>query len=124
MSTLGISVSMSVKRALTSLQIAQFVVGLAWGHSYLFVSYKGPIQVAESPFHPGSASSLHPNTSRNHSSMQETPGKVRKVTSDGAVTCLSDSGETFCLIVAVLYLIPLIALFVQFFMRSYKRKKE
>lgn len=122
MSTLGISVSMGIKRALTSLQIAQFVVGLAWGHSYLFVSYKGPAQVADNTLGSHSAPPLHPTTSRNHSSMHEVYGKVRRVTSDGAVTCLSDSGEVFCLIVAVFYLIPLIALFVQFFMRSYKKK--
>jgi hypothetical protein len=45
------------------------------------------------------------------------------VASDGAVTCLSDSGEVFCLIVGSIYLVPLIILFVQFFTKSYKPKK-
>jgi hypothetical protein len=114
---------MGVKRTLTSLQIAQFLVGLAWAHCYLFVRYKAPIEVAENTFNYDSAPTLHLPISHNHSSPAASYVKARKVASDGAVTCLSDSGEVFCLIVGSIYLVPLIILFVKFFTKSYKPKK-
>jgi hypothetical protein len=121
--TLGISVSVGVKRTLTSLQIAQFLVGLAWGHCYLFVRYQAPIEVAENAFNHDQAPRLHFPISYNHSSTGASYVKARKVASDGAITCLSDSGEVFCLFVGSIYLVPLIILFVQFFTKSYKPKK-
>ncbi|KAJ6100075.1 hypothetical protein N7467_001610 [Penicillium canescens] len=115
---------MGVKRTLTSLQIAQFLLGLAWAHCYLFVRYKVPIEVAENTFNYDPAStSLHLPISHNHSSTGASYGKARKVATDGAITCLSDSGEVFCLTVGSIYLVPLIILFVQFFTKSYKPKK-
>lgn len=112
---------MGVKRTLTSLQIAQFLGGLALAHCALFVSYKVPAEVAENTLNKEPAPTLHLSISHNNSSAGDSYAKARKVASNGAITCLSDSGEVFCLTAACIYLIPLIILFVQFFRKSYKK---
>ncbi|KAJ5157405.1 uncharacterized protein N7482_008505 [Penicillium canariense] len=119
--TLGVPISLSFKRTLTSLQIAQFVVGLVWASSYLFVSYRVQstgkrIQNALEPPSDCSASLEHPSVVAD--------GMARMVANESAIPCLSGSGDAFPLILAALYLLPLIFLFVQFYIKSYRKKIE
>lgn len=104
--TLGISVPVSFKRTLTKLQLAQFFIGWIWGYTYLFISYRVPIDVTAKGINNGSAPAL----------------KAGMLTSENAVSCLSDSGEAFTIIVTSIYIIPLIYLFGQFYIKAYMKQ--
>lgn len=105
--TLRISVSKEFKRALTSIQIAQFIVGLGFAHFYLFVSYKAPLP----PGAPQVAGSFEANGQASNASTGMT-----------TIPCLGNQGEGFPLVVASSYLLPLIYLFVEFYIHSYTPK--
>ncbi|KAJ5697771.1 hypothetical protein N7488_011455 [Penicillium malachiteum] len=116
--TLGISVSLSTKRALTSIQIAQFFVGMLWGVSYLFVSYR--VRLDSLP-----ELSLKPLSSHETYSIAERDlNATISATQDSFVSCLSDSGEATTIVVSVIYVWPLIVLFIRFFIRSYIKNKR
>ncbi|OOQ82390.1 hypothetical protein PEBR_39148 [Penicillium brasilianum] len=104
--TLGISVPVSFKRTLTKLQLAQFFIGWIWGYTYLFMSYRVPIDVTAKDINNGSTPALKEGIS----------------TSENAISCLSDSGEAFTIIVTSIYIIPLIYLFAQFYIKAYMRQ--
>ncbi|KAJ5746180.1 hypothetical protein N7520_011362 [Penicillium odoratum] len=109
--TLGIRVPMSIKRSLTGIQIAQFLIGMVWSVSYLLLKYKVPSNIPETR---GNVSiALESHISRVDSSID----------SYTMMSCISDSGEANVYFVTNLYLLPLIYLFVQFFIRSYRKQK-
>lgn len=105
--TLGISVSKRFKRALTSIQIAQFIVGLGFAHFYLFVNYKAPMHKDQAP----GADLLHGSA--------QSPNGSNGI---GTFPCLDNQGGAFPLVVASSYLLPLIYLFVEFYINSYGGK--
>lgn len=100
---------MGFKRTLTKLQLAQFFVGWIWGYTYLFLSYRVPLDVTAKSIKNGSTPVL------------ESGESLDKTPIDSAVSCLSDSGEAFTIIVTSIYIIPLIYLFVQFYTKSYRK---
>ncbi|KAF7716297.1 Uncharacterized protein PECH_005055 [Penicillium ucsense] len=118
--TLGIPIPVSFKRNLTKLQLAQFFVGWIWGYTYLFMSYRIPSR---------------PNAGKTerdfvHSDnltrvlRRDSPASLQKADvlheSVDAVSCLSDSGEAFTIVVTSVYIIPLIYLFIKFYLQSYR----
>ncbi|KAJ5939277.1 hypothetical protein N7466_002411 [Penicillium verhagenii] len=111
---LGIRVPMGIKRSLTGIQIAQFLVGMVWSMCYLFVTYRVPSTTADN-HDKESAQTFEPHASRVHSFMDS---------NHTMVPCITDSGEANVLFVTNLYLLPLIYLFVQFFIRSYRKEKK
>lgn len=99
---------MSIKRSLTSIQIAQFVAGLVWGYSYVFLRYDVGFDITEQAI------------------TNSTGGfgvGDNKIPVDTTVSCLSDSGEALTVVMSTLYVLPLLLLFVQFFIRSYGKVK-
>lgn len=108
--SLNFSIPKAVKRALTSIQILQFIVGLGVSFCYLFVSYKAPINGIEDAF----------EGSNSHLSVSAGGPDQFPIDNDGYVTvrCLAD-GEGFPLVVGTIYLLPLIFLFVKFYNRAY-----
>lgn len=109
---------MSIKRSLTSIQIAQFVVGLVWGQSYVFLKYNVGLDITEQSIANASVSELEPRLVHGASTGSFGDG-TKKVHLDTAVSCLSDSGEALTVVLSTLYVLPLLLLFVQFFIRSY-----
>lgn len=106
---------MSIKRSLTGIQIAQFLVGMVWSFTYLFIGYTIPSNTADK----FASNALKPAfDSENH--VHSSVGDSR----DTRIPCLSDSGEANPLFMTNIYLLPLIYLFVQFFIRSYRKEKK
>ena len=97
---------MAIKQSLTSLQIAQFLVGFVWGYCYLFVKYTVPFDFTLQ------AQDLHSAIESN------------MVSIDAPTSCLSDSGEAFTVILTTAYVLPLLLLFVRFFLASYTKVKK
>lgn len=114
--TVGIRVSMSIKRTLTGIQIAQFLIGMVWSFAYLFVGYTIPSDTAEKSVDNASTPKFDSHTRQVHSSVGDY--------GETMIPCLSDSGEANPLFMTNLYLLPLIYLFVQFFVRSYRKDKK
>ncbi|CAG7998078.1 unnamed protein product [Penicillium salamii] len=105
--SLGFKIPMIVKRSLTSLQIAQFLTGFVWACSYLCVKYTVPFDFAAL------------QTTDLHSLMDTNLAAMRS-----PVSCLKDSGEAFPILFTCAYLLPLILLFVRFFLASYTKQKR
>ncbi|KAJ5527123.1 hypothetical protein N7513_011282 [Penicillium frequentans] len=114
--TVGIRVSMSIKRSLTGIQIAQFLIGMVWSFTYLFMGYTIPSDAADKPASNASTPAFDSHASHIHSSVGDS--------GDTRIPCLSDSGEANPLFMTNIYLLPLIYLFVQFFIRSYRKEKK
>lgn len=98
---------MTIKRSLTSLQIAQFLVGLVWAYSFLALRYTVPLNTENSQGDYG-VSAI---------------GGAEEVGSGRVVSCLSDSGEAFAVFLTGSYVLPLLVLFVRFFISSYSKSK-
>ncbi|KAJ6102462.1 hypothetical protein N7486_004889 [Penicillium sp. IBT 16267x] len=109
--TVGISIPMSIKRSLTGIQIAQFLIGMVWSVGYLFLGYTISSNTADKTMGNASTPALDSHAGRINFSVE--------ASGDTMIPCISDSGEANVLFVANLYLLPLIYLFVQFFIRSY-----
>ena len=107
---------MSIKRSLTGIQIAQFLIGMVWSFTYLFVGYTIPSNTADKSMGNSSTPAFDSHASQVHSSVEDS--------GDTMIPCLSDSGEAMPLFMTNLYLLPLIYLFVQFFIRSYRKEKR
>ncbi|KAI0408717.1 GNS1/SUR4 family-domain-containing protein [Xylaria palmicola] len=90
----NIRVPTLVKRALTSLQISQFIIGASVAMVHSFISYLVPVHVA------GFGT------------------KYQKV------DCIDTTGQTFGIWLNVFYLAPLTYLFVSFFIASYLRRSK
>ncbi|KAJ5279302.1 hypothetical protein N7478_004674 [Penicillium angulare] len=114
--TLGYSVSTRVKRSLTTIQIAQFFIGMIFGTSFLFLSYKAPLDMSQMAVKNDSVLDFSPPASHGDT--------TRLVPKDTMIPCLSDSGEAATIYVSTIYIWPLIFLFVRFFIKSYSLKKR
>lgn len=112
---------MGFKRTLTKLQLAQFFVGWIWGYTYLFMSYKVPLDVTAESINNGSMPALKSGDSH-EDNRKDSQIKARMPTSESTVSCLSDSGEAFTIIVTSIYIIPLIYLFAQFYIKAYMKQ--
>jgi hypothetical protein len=99
---------MSIKRSLTSIQIAQFVAGMVWGYSYVFLRYDVGFDITDQ--------AIINSTGVIGVGDNNIPVKT-------TVSCLSDSGEALTVVMSTLYVLPLLLLFVQFFINSYVKVK-
>ncbi|KNG84171.1 hypothetical protein ANOM_008584 [Aspergillus nomiae NRRL 13137] len=110
LATLKIAVPGFLKRILTGMQIAQFILGSIFAWSYIFISYDASIWA---PF-----ASIDNKGEKNHGNESRTNISLPQDNSH-LVPCLDNSGQVFALLLTTLYLIPLTFLFVRFFVRSY-----
>ncbi|KAJ5895672.1 hypothetical protein N7495_007363 [Penicillium taxi] len=116
----GVSIPMSIKRSLTRLQIAQFVTGFFWGYGYLFVKYNEPSDTMNGTIVNIVAAGSHIPIEQNVS-----PVVGSALGHSGReVSCLSDSGEAFTILLTTVYVFPLLLLFVRFFSDSYGKKNN
>jgi hypothetical protein len=113
---------MAIKRAITSVQITQFVVGVIWGWVYVFVTYDLGSIMAEQTF-ANNSSELEAQLALSTPNSAFGVG-TGKVSANTAVSCLSDRGEALGSSMSTLYVLPLMYLFVQFFIRSYVKVKK
>lgn len=125
MTALGLRVPVSIKRSLTSMQIGQFLLGGAIAICYLFIGYDIPTS---------QATNLEGNrmVKSNHSRFQPVTRSYSDTTASvpvagplfevQATSCLWNSGQTIALFGTLLYLVPLVYLFVSFFSRSYVKR--
>ncbi|EST09787.1 GNS1/SUR4 membrane protein [Kalmanozyma brasiliensis GHG001] len=130
-----------LKRSMTTIQITQLVVGCGLASSYMFLTYnptaypKGaspspgrhvlnPVAAAFSSFESASngtsASNWLPSSSQE--AMQIIKQTVLASVKGGKTECVATSGQFFAVCLNVAYLIPLIYLFVSFYIRSYQKK--
>jgi hypothetical protein len=129
LTSLALPVSVSVKRVLTGLQIAQFVGGCFIACSYIFIEYDAMAHLstdyvggAASKFNEDNGISSH---ARTRCSAQEESGIISNLEKVGdafevrRISCLENSGQAFALWLTTLYCVPLIYLFVCFSNRSY-----
>ncbi|KAJ5350625.1 hypothetical protein N7541_008352 [Penicillium brevicompactum] len=112
--SLGFAIPMAIKRSLTSLQIAQFLAGFVWGYAYFFVKYTVPFDAA--------VSQTAGANSRGEYGVSAIDG-AEEVGYGRVVSCLSDSGEAFTILLTTAYVLPLLLLFVRFFIASYSKSK-
>ncbi|KAL9111628.1 MAG: hypothetical protein Q9227_003901 [Pyrenula ochraceoflavens] len=171
LSALGFKVPMVIKRTLTTLQIAQFVVGATFAFSHLFVAYSIPVSVpyieswSEIPAAVSSdissvASAATATASASFGSwlkkialraagdeglaenVKNANGERLGVDAINAareleareevrfrdelqmIHCTDTSGQVFAILLNCVYLAPLTALFVRFFIRSYTRRSD
>jgi hypothetical protein len=138
----AVPVPMAVKRSLTTIQIAQFLVGSFYAALHSFIGYTIPVSVpiteviksSPVPAATGVSSSLAALATaaglgglfqkvlgQNVETMAEhsTTTVTRYQTMYKDVSCIDTSGQTFAIWLNVLYLAPLTALFVRFFVKSY-----
>ncbi|KAE8451177.1 hypothetical protein EG329_004341 [Mollisiaceae sp. DMI_Dod_QoI] len=138
----AVPVPMALKRSLTTIQIAQFLVGSTYAAIHSFVGYTIPISVpvtetvkaAVVPTATGVSSSLAALATAaglgdllnkvwgqqvfgTEQHQNNTVTRWETVYQD--VPCIDTSGQTFAIWLNVLYLAPLTALFVRFFVKSY-----
>ncbi|KAJ6001361.1 hypothetical protein N7522_006588 [Penicillium canescens] len=125
MTALGLRVPVSVKRSLTTLQIGQFLLGAAIAVCYLFIGY----DIATSQVTNLEADRLmKSNYGKVQPSMSSHPDSISSVPVAGPVfevqetPCLWNSGQTLALFVTLVYLAPLVYLFVSFFSRAYIKR--
>ena len=125
MTALGIRVPVSIKRSLTTLQIGQFLLGAAIAICYLFIGY----DIATSQVTNLEGGSLmKPNYGKvqpamsSHSDSTSSVPVAEPVFEVQATPCLWNSGQTLALFVTLVYLAPLVYLFVSFFSRSYVKR--
>ncbi|KAJ5532793.1 hypothetical protein N7494_009345 [Penicillium frequentans] len=122
---LGFRVPVSIKRSLTTLQIGQFLLGGAIAVCYLFIGYDiSTSQVTNlegGRLTQSNYSKVQPVMS-NHSDNISSMPVAEPVFDVQATPCLQNSGQTLALFVTLVYLAPLIYLFVSFFSRSYVKR--
>lgn len=149
-STLKIPVPKAFKQGMTTAQITQLVVGFFIATSYFYLRYDPlayPSGLAQSAGVPSSYySNMHNtllsssstsnsssffNSSKTLAGLQALPGYseakeaiIRSADSNGTVSCIQSSGALFGVVLNSIYLGPLIALFVRFYLRSYQKKSS
>jgi hypothetical protein len=116
---MGVSISISIKRSLTTLQITQFIVGCLLAWTYLFVTYDIPLKSSQVDL-PGS------RNSEERTAFAERETKYFETTSLHRVnyvkvTCLDTSGQAFAIWLISVYLFPLTFLFARFYLQAYVR---
>ncbi|QMW47199.1 hypothetical protein G4B11_010678 [Aspergillus flavus] len=110
LTTIKVSIPGFLKRILTGMQIAQFILGsiLAW--SYIFISYDASIWPPLASIN-NKREENRGNESRTNILFHEDNSQL--------IPCLDNSGQVLALLLTTVYLIPLTFLFVRFFIRSY-----
>lgn len=140
--SLKLAVPSIVKRSITTLQIAQLFFGMLVASSYLFITYipnafpdrvRPSVGIAQfDRVWEEAASMLSGNSSALHSpSILGSPMSstlidsriASSLSTNGRAPCLSSTGHSFATILNVAYLIPLIFLFVNFYVNSYLKKR-
>jgi hypothetical protein len=151
LTALSIRVPTVVKRALTTMQITQFIIGSIFAAIHLFIRYTVPLSRADpfSVWHPsdptaaaevGLAQSTPSVTERvfltasqaarfgadpipaiNLSQAMDSPPRI--AIQYQMVHCIDTTGQAFAIWLNVMYLMPLTYLFARFFARSYLRRQ-
>ncbi|KAL2831975.1 ELO family [Aspergillus pseudoustus] len=127
----AVPLSMRIKRAMTTIQITQFLLGFVLGYSYLFVAYDVSTPDHSTPQNSTTPASFTviPGTQPSNltldrnsriwlpelQSPQQTTVKVK-------LHCLQDSGKAFPILVTTIYVVPLLYMFCCFFTRSYSKR--
>ena len=117
LTALGFPLSIFIKRALTAIQIAQFVLGSLVSWIYFFVKYEVPFP-AQSSISP--AINLVEGSQTANASQR---GYMGYELEHHTVSCLEHSGQAFGILLGNLFLVPLMCLFLRFFRQSYSRGK-
>ncbi|PHH63582.1 hypothetical protein CDD81_5674 [Ophiocordyceps australis] len=145
----AVKVPVGVKRALTSMQITQFLVGATYAMTHSFIQYLVPVVTSKTITVPEASSALPLATATpSPAGMLESLRKlllgsqhVAKAAAAPAVSpsfktivvsetsrvtqpCIVTTGETFAIWLNVLYLAPLTWLFVSFFVTSYVKRSN
>lgn len=168
-SAFGVRVPAVIKRSLTTMQIAQFLVGFTYAGLHLFVAYKVPIQSPYVFYHniatalpsatsvvAGAAATadmsswlkkailraagdegLSANVRNSNGNLFGHSGEQAALAESGVLNkakeeiryrleyadtgCIDTSGQAFAIYLNLLYLLPLTALFLRFFVKSYLR---
>jgi hypothetical protein len=143
----AVPVPLVIKRSLTTIQIIQFLFGTTYAALHSFVGYSIPISVPISevitstvvPAATGVTSSLAAFATAAglggllnkvmgqdilHASEEEYSTVTKWQTVQKNVSCIDTSGQTFAIWLNVLYLAPLTALFVRFFVKSYLKRAK
>ncbi|KAJ9476964.1 Elongation of fatty acids protein [Pseudozyma hubeiensis] len=129
-----------LKRSMTTIQITQLVVGCGLASSYAFLTYDptsyaagavpspgrhilNPVKAAYSSFDSTNATTSNwiPTNSREAVQLLK-QALLKSVGKDNTTSCIATSGQLFAVALNVAYLIPLIYLFVSFYIRSYQKK--
>jgi hypothetical protein len=139
--SLGIRVPSPLKKGITMMQIHQLFFGMLLASSYFFVTYipsafpdhaRPSVGVAEysgawseaAGLLAGNATlSTSPTLHGSTISDKYVDAKIAaSLNANGRAPCVSSTGQSFALALNVGYLIPLIALFVNFYAHSYVKK--
>ncbi|KAE8140881.1 ELO family [Aspergillus pseudotamarii] len=104
LTTLKIKVPVFMKRTLTRLQIAQFVLGGLASWLYVFISYDSPMDTSLVPTEDKSDNQTY----------------IKRGGESNVIFCMNNSGQVFALMLTTVYLIPLTQLFLRFFGQTYK----
>jgi hypothetical protein len=109
-----------VKRTLTTLQITQFFLGGFIGIAYLFIEYEYLVHRPEYGSR-GPSPSIAEDAAMLKAQEQDPQGvesrfEVRRT------PCLMSSSQVFPVWLTIIYILPLIYLFLRFFSRSYLRR--
>ncbi|KAL1613701.1 putative gns1 sur4 family protein [Diplodia seriata] len=168
-SALGVRVPQPVKRALTTMQIAQFVIGANFAAIHLFISYTVPVSTPYTLVHHVTSAAAEAASAVSSSATSVAAaasatgigavikkmllraageeGLAENVRDDSGnifgpeavkaaeareeikwrdeyvrVPCIDTTGQSFAIWLNVIYLLPLTALFVRFFVRSYTKR--
>lgn len=125
MTALGFRVPVSIKRSLTTLQIGQFLLGGAIAFCYLFIGYDISTSQVTNLEGGRLTQSNYSKVQPAMSNYSDTISSVPDAEPDfevQATSCLQNSGQTLALFGTLMYLAPLIYLFVSFFSRSYVKR--
>ncbi|CAG8422593.1 unnamed protein product [Penicillium salamii] len=123
MQSLGVSIPMAIKRSLTVIQIAQFLIGLVWLYVPVFLKYNISSVMTPQAFSNVSLSELAPRLVHAAPS-RDFCDETEKFAADTAVSCLTDRGQALAVAYSTIYILPLLVLFVQFFIRSYMKARK
>ncbi|KAE8136545.1 ELO family [Aspergillus pseudotamarii] len=110
LATLKVAVPGLLKRILTGMQIAQFILGSIFAWSYLFISFDATVWPPLTSTNKA-RDEIYGNESRTNIPFRQD--------NFGRVPCLDNSGQVFALLLTTIYLVPLTCLFLRFFVRSY-----
>ncbi|KAB2577583.1 putative fatty acid elongation protein 3 [Lasiodiplodia theobromae] len=168
-SALGVRVPQPIKRTLTTMQIAQFVIGANFAALHLFVSYTVPVSTPYTLVHTVTSAAAEAASAVSSSATSVAAvagatglgsvikkmllraageeGLAENVRDDSGnifgaeagntaatreeikwrdeyvrVPCIDTTGQSFAIWLNVIYLMPLTALFVRFFIRSYIKR--
>ena len=141
MTALKLPFTGGLKRSMTTIQITQLVVGCAMAASYAFLTYNptaypagavpspgrhvlNPVAAALASFESAGNSTAGSTVLQSNTKQAVQLIKHMILESVGAgnrTSCVATSGQLFAVALNVAYLIPLIYLFVSFYIRSYKK---